>query len=79
MHEDDLPLPREHLLPRDVPDQKIYPAMQKFSEKKRIRKEKKHPNSNFLVRGKEKKDYEISLLVLGLRGAPIRLLREAVF
>ena len=49
--------------PRDVPDQKIYPAMQKFSEKKRIRKEKKHPISNFLVRGKEKKHYVISLSV----------------
>ena len=48
---------------RDVPNQKIYPAMQKFSEKKRIRKEKKHPISNFLVRGKEKKHYVISLSV----------------
>ena len=28
------------IMGRDVPDQKIYPAMQKFSEKKRIIKEK---------------------------------------
>ena len=48
---------------KDVPEQKIHPAMQKLSEKKRIRKEKKCLNSNSLMRGKEKKRYEISLLV----------------
>ena len=48
---------------KDVPEQKIQPAMQKLSEKKRIRKEKKCLNSNSLTRGKEKKRYEISLLV----------------
>ena len=37
--------------------------MQKLSEKKRIRKEKKCLNSNSLTRGKEKKRYEISLMV----------------
>ena len=51
------------IMGRDVPDQKIYPAMQNISEKKRIRKEKKHPMSNFIVRGKEKKHFVISLLV----------------
>ena len=37
--------------------------MQKLSEKKRIRKEKKCLISNSLRRGKEKKPYVISLLV----------------
>ena len=48
---------------KDVPEQKIHPAKQKLSEKKRIRKEKKCLNSKSLMRGKEKKRYEISLLV----------------
>ena len=46
-----------------MPDQKVYPAMQKLIEKKRIRHEKNQLITNSLLRGKEKKHHIISLLV----------------